>query len=243
MSQTGQGKTSSVVERWAARPGRAVIFDFNGTLSDDEPILFQVFSGMFLEHLGWTLTSQDYFSHLAGRSDREIIETVLDDLHRADPDLVERLLAERRTRYFDLVAQRSPVLDETLGLVELLAEHRVPVGIVTGAQRADVDYVLAHRRMDSHFVTIVAEEDVTDGKPHPEGFLSAAGQMEVDPGSVLVFEDSLFGVRAAKAAGMDCIAVTGTHPAEGLAALADSVVDRLTPEILATVLAGTDLDA
>lgn len=62
-----------VVEHWAQTASPAVIFDFNGTLSDDEPILFDIFSELFRTHLGWTMTAQDYRTELLGKSDREII--------------------------------------------------------------------------------------------------------------------------------------------------------------------------
>ena len=231
---------SVVVARWASRPGKAVIFDFNGTLSDDEPILLHLFSDMFLEHLGWRLEPNYYFSVLAGRSDREIIEAVVSEQRGSDPTLVENLLAERRVRYFELVARESPIRDETIKLVEFLTLSRVPLGIVTGAQRPDVDYVLAGRGLTTSFPTIISEEDVAHGKPDPEGFRIAAAAMQVSPDSVLVFEDSIYGIRAAKAAGMYCIAVTGTRTAGDLSPAADAVVDHLDTQLFTILSGGID---
>ena len=79
---------------------------------------------------------------------------------------------------------------------------------------------------------VVTEEDVTRGKPDPEGFLRAARALGVEPHEVLVLEDSLAGVRAAKAAGMRCVAVTGTHDTATLAAEGVTVVDVLSPALL-----------
>ena len=59
---------------WLRSDQPAVIFDFNGTLSDDEHILFDIFSELFRVHLGWAMTADDYRDELLGRSDREIIE-------------------------------------------------------------------------------------------------------------------------------------------------------------------------
>ena len=65
---------TDVIETWLNSDQPAVVFDFNGTLSDDEHILFDIFSELFRGHLGWAMTAEDYRDELLGRSDREIIE-------------------------------------------------------------------------------------------------------------------------------------------------------------------------
>ena len=230
-------ESSGVLERWAAQIGRAVIFDFNGTLSNDEPILLRLFGEMFEEHLGWHLSVDDYFNRLAGRSDREIVELVVNEEGGGDATLVELLLRERRDRYCQLVGARSPIETETVELLSLLREAGVPLAIVTGAQRIDVDFVLSKRGLQGAFSVIVTEEDVKEGKPHPEGFLRAAALLGVDPGDVLVFEDSLFGLRAARAAGMASVGLVGTKSRHELEGEADLVVDSLGPGLLDALLA------
>ena len=76
---------------------------------------------------------------------------------------------------------------------------------MTGAQRDDVLAVLAGSPVGELFGVLIAEEDVSEGKPHPEGFLTAARLLNRLPGDVLVFEDSVPGVQAAEAAGMHCL--------------------------------------
>src|SRR5687768_15937108 len=88
-----------VIDQWSARPGRAVIFDFNGTLSDDEPLLLSIFTELFSRHLGWQMTPEEYAARLLGHSDREIIEIAVREQQGGDADLVEELLAQRRDRY------------------------------------------------------------------------------------------------------------------------------------------------
>jgi beta-phosphoglucomutase len=227
---------SDPLTSWASNPGRAVIFDFNGTLSNDEPVLLAVFADLFAAHLSWSLTEADYWERLAGRSDREIIEIVVAEQAGGDEQLVETMLGERRARYLERVEQRSPIEEETMALVQLLDRHDVPLAIVTGAQRPDVEFVLERRGLADHFAAIVTEEDVVEGKPHPEGFERGAALLGVSPADVLVFEDSLFGVRGAKAAGMWCVGVVGTKTRDELDAEAHLVVDRLTPTLMTAVL-------
>jgi beta-phosphoglucomutase len=228
-------RASSAVAAWAAAPGRAVIFDFNGTLSDDEPILHRLYTDMFRERLQWTLTPRHYYNRFAGRSDREIIEIVVEELAGGDANLTRELLAERRTRYCELVEQQSPILSATVDTVRGLTDHGVPLGIVTGAQRIDVEFVLSRSPLAEVFTVIVTEEDVTRGKPDPEGFELGAQRMGVEPAAVLVFEDSIYGVRAARSAGMRCIAVEGTRTRAELEGDADGVVSSLRPDLFAVL--------
>lgn len=208
----------------------AVIFDFNGTLSDDEPVLFAVFREMFRHHLGWDMRHEDYFSRLAGLSDREIVEHAV--AAHGTASQVDVLLTERRERYAALVAERSPVRPGARDLVRALVDSGRRVAIVTGAQRPDVRLVLDGIAEGGHFEVIVTEEDVQRGKPDPEGFLLAATALGVEPGSTVVLEDSVAGVRAGLAAGMTVIALAGTADEQTLAAEGVTVVHELSPALL-----------
>jgi HAD superfamily hydrolase (TIGR01509 family) len=218
---------------WANAQRPAVIFDFNGTLSDDEPILFRIFSELFGEHLGWAMTQQDYDRQLLGHSDREIVEMAL-QITGVHGD-VDWLLALRKERYRELVADDNPIQPDTVRLVQLLAEHGVPLAIVTGAQRDDVRAVLENSPIGELIRVVVAEEDVTRGKPDPEGFLAGAAQLDCAPTDIVVFEDSVPGVRGALAAGMRCIAVSAA-PSDELTAVAPALIPRLSADVVAPAL-------
>jgi len=228
---SGNGRAARVITAWARHPGRAIAFDFNGTLSNDEPLLLRLYTELFRLRLRWDLTPLDYFRRFAGRSDREIVETAVTEHAPESAGLVAELLAAREARYRDLVRERSPIEPATGALVGLLRDHAVPLAIVTGAQRVDVDLVLGRSGLMTAFEVIVTEEDVRHGKPHPEGFALAAARLGADPSAVLVFEDSIFGVTAAHAAGMTCIGVVGTKSRAELEPEADAVVDELGPAL------------
>ncbi len=110
-----------IIRQWARTASPAVIFDFNGTLSDDEPILFDIFSELFRTHLGWAMTADDYRTELLGMSDREIVDYAVARHGGAGTPDVEELLRLRHGRYKQRVAGRSPITAEALRLVELLA--------------------------------------------------------------------------------------------------------------------------
>jgi beta-phosphoglucomutase len=229
---------SDVIEQWLRSPRPAVIFDFNGTLSDDEPILFDIFSELFRTHLNWDMTPEDYRNELLGRSDREIVEHAVTRHGGGTEEEVAELLRLRQGVYKQRVAGKNPIADTTVELVKLLADNHIPIGIVTGAQRDDVLAVLESSPAGELFSVLIAEEDVRNGKPHPEGFLAAARLLDREPSDVLVFEDSAPGVRAALAAGMHCIVVGDTQHPHELWATATAIVADLSPELVSDALAG-----
>ncbi|MBD0318210.1 MAG: HAD family phosphatase [Thermoleophilia bacterium] len=205
----------------------AVMIDFNGTLSDDELVLAEIFSQLFCEY-GKPLTADEYFGRLAGLSDPEIVRTWLGRDH---PD-VEKVVGERIARYRAAVAGGSTVPPEAREAVRYAAA-RIPVALVTGAARIEVEPVLEAAGIADAFSVLVSADDVGRGKPHPEGYERALALLDGDlaPDRVVVFEDTEAGVAAAKAAGMRCVALLGTLAPERLAA-ADELAERLDVELV-----------
>jgi beta-phosphoglucomutase len=208
---------------------RAVVFDFNGTLSDDEPILCEIFQELFAEH-GRPLTAQEYYDELAGLSDPEIVRTWLGPDHPAAGDVIE----QRISRYRERVADGSSVPQPRRDAVGYAAE-RVPVGVVSGAARAEIEPVLVAAGLEGHVSFVVAAEDVERGKPHPDGYERAIALLDVEPSDVLVLEDTEAGVAAAKAAGTRAIAVLGTLAPERLAA-AEQIVPAVDVPLMRRLL-------
>jgi beta-phosphoglucomutase len=205
-------------------PVRAIIFDFNGTLSDDEPILCEIFQELFAEH-GRPLTATQYYDELAGLSDPEIVRTWLGDDH---PD-VDAVIAERVERYREAVGDGSSVHEHVREAVHYAAA-RVPLAICSGAARAEIEPVVAAAGIAACFQTIVSSDDVVQGKPDPEGYLKTL-QLLGDPQDALVFEDTEAGIASAKGAGLRVIAKRGTLAPERLRA-ADELVDRIDRELI-----------
>ena len=209
---------------------RAVIFDFNGTLSHDEGILCEIFSELFAEH-GRPLSPQEYFDELAGLSDPEIVRTWLG----RDYPAVEEVIERRIERYRELGDGSS--VPETVREAVRYAAERVPVSIVSGAARVEIEPVIQAAGLAGLVTAIVAGEDVGDGKPHPAGYLRALELLDggLDASDVLVFEDTEAGVASAQAAGLRCFAVLGTLAPARLAA-ADEIVPEIDVELMRRLL-------
>ena len=213
---------------------RAIVFDFNGTLSADEHLLSGIFQELFAKH-GRPLSAQEYFDELAGLTDPEIVRNWLGPDH---PD-VEAVIEQRVARYQAAVADGSTVHQPVRAAVRYAAE-RVPLAVVSGSTRAEIEPVLAAAGLSELVQVIVSSDDVAEGKPSPEGYLRALHLLDagLKAEEVVVFEDTESGVAAAKAAGMLCVAVLGTVAPERLAG-ADEIVDALEPAVLHRLLAGT----
>ena len=200
----------------------SVLFDFNGTISDDEPLLCAIFQELFAD-AGQPMSDEDYFGGLAGLSDPEIVRRWLG---RDDPAIVDRKIA----RYRDRAADGSTV-DEEARLAVLLAAEHGPVAVVSGAARSEIEPVLAAAGLRDAVQAIVAMEDVPRGKPEPDGYLQALELLRVRPGDAAAIEDSPPGIAAARAAGLRCAALTRTFPAERLAG-ADVLAARVDRELI-----------
>ena len=205
----------------------AVIFDFNGTLSDDEPILCEIFRELFAEQ-GRALSAREYFDRLAGLSDDEIVRRWLGRDHPA----VETVVEQRIARYRAAVRDGSTVGDPVRAAVRYAAE-RVPLAIVSGAAREEIAPVVAAAGLAPLLAAVVAADDVARGKPDPEGYLQALELLDdgLRAPDVVAIEDTEAGVAAAKAAGVRCVAVAGTVAPARLAA-ADELVPRVDVELM-----------
>src|SRR5579864_2501769 len=207
-------------------PPDAIIFDFNGTLSDDEPILCEIFRTLFAEH-GRPLTAEQYYDELAGLSDPEIVRTWLGRDH---PD-IDAVIAERVERYRAAVADGSSVHDSVREAVRYAAE-RVPLAICSGAARAEIEPVIAAAGLADCFRAIVSSDDVVHGKPDPEGYVNALGILGVDAADAVVLEDTEAGIASARAAGVArVLAMQGTLEPHRLAQ-ADELIDRIDVDVI-----------
>jgi beta-phosphoglucomutase len=201
---------------------QAVVFDFNGTLSDDEPVLARVYEELFAE-LGRPLTPAQYFEQLAGHTDEEMFIRWLG----ASSD---ELIRERVRRYNELVSDGSTVHDDVRAAVRWAAE-RMPVAVVSAALRDEIEPVLAASGHRELFSLVQSQDDDTRGKPDPQPYLLASERLGLPPHELLVFEDTDVGVASAKAAGARVVGLTRTLGAERMAA-ADELVDRIDVAVL-----------
>jgi beta-phosphoglucomutase len=211
-------------------PVSAVIFDFNGTLSDDEPLLCEIFSHLFAEH-GRPMSAQEYFDRLAGLSDPEIVRTWLGEDH---PD-VQAVIDERVRRYRAAAADGSTVHEHVREAVRYAAEH-APLGICSGAARDEIEPVVEAAGLADCFRAVVTSDDVVHGKPDPEGYAKTLQLLAADATETIAFEDTEAGIASARAAGVGrVLAMRTTLDAQRLTA-ADELIDRIDVDLMRRLL-------
>ena len=213
---------------------RAVIFDMDGVLVDSEPLMSAAAIAMFKEK-GLTVQPDDFLPFVGTGEDRYIGGVA--QKYQFSLDLPE---AKRRTYeiYLAMVPEQLKVFP---GVVELVMACRQAGLRVAVASSADAVKIIANLRKIGLPVkfwhAVVTGGKIKNKKPAPDIFLAAAKKLDVTPASCVVVEDAVNGVAAAKAAGMRCVAVAQTFPAEQLRAadltrqaIAQVLLSDLAPE-------------
>lgn len=198
----------------------AVIFDLDGVIVNSEPIHLLA-TQRSLALIGRSLTEEEYYRRYVAFTDRELFLALLGE---GDPD-IDRLVREKQRVYRVLAQEGVKAYPETVTFIRK-AWGTFPLALTTGSTREEAEGTLRALGLRDAFRVVVSCEDYRRGKPDPEPYLLTARLLQLPPRLCLVIEDTIEGVRAAKAAEMSCLALTTTHPREELSE-ADLVLDSL----------------
>lgn len=193
----------------------AFIFDMDGVLTDNMKYHAESWVELFRDFGLEGLDARRYLVETAGMKGLDVLRYFLDPQISAGE--ADRLTELKDFLYRVMYRDR---IKPMRGLDEFLRDSEkrgIRLGIGTGAGPANIKYVLGLLGLEKTFGTVVSAYDVERGKPHPDIFLRAAGLLDADPASCIVFEDALPGVEAARSAGMQCVAITTTNDAEAFA--------------------------
>lgn len=211
---------------------RAILFDFNGVIINDEPIQFAAYQKILADR-GMELTERDYYASL-GMDDWAFVRANFARAGReyddqSARDIVEAKSAEHRR----IMSEDLPLFPGVVTFIKDAARH-FSVGVVSMARRVEIDYVLERAGLADTFPMIISTEDAKACKPDPDCYLrgrsrlnlwrDAQGKQALSPTEILVIEDSPPGVRAARAAELYALGVTNTVSAEELRAAGANVV-------------------
>jgi beta-phosphoglucomutase len=197
---------------------QAVFFDFNGVVIDDEHLQLKVYQDL-LGGEGVAVTEADYYSSL-GMDD---IAFVRASFERAGKELSEqalgRIIEAKTAAHRELIKDELPLFPGVVTFIKALA-RRHPLGLVSMANRAEIEYVLERASLGGYFTVVVSAEDAHAHKPDPSCYNNAlnflnrkrsqAHVLPISPEECLAIEDSPPGIRAGLGAGMRALGVTNT---------------------------------
>ena len=190
-------------------PVQLLIFDCDGVLIDSE-VLVCTFCSEELTRLDFPITPAEVVTRYAGRPEREIIADVEQHWGRAVPAEYFAAMKQRIHHAFRHELQAVPHVRE------VLARARIPMCVASSSNPEKLRMGLEATGLLSHFVredstapAVISAAWVSHGKPAPDVFIYAAGWMQTPVENCLVLEDSVPGVRAARAAGMRVFGFTG----------------------------------
>jgi beta-phosphoglucomutase-like phosphatase (HAD superfamily) len=208
---------------------QAVFFDFDGVIADSEPLHLQAYQSV-LRRDGIDLSREDYYERYLGYDDVGLFRALMTDRGLAVDDAKIDELIEAKSKIIESLLSGDDVLfPGAVDCVKRCAAH-VPLAVASGALGPEIELVLGHAGLRSSFKAIASASDGVRGKPAPDLYLLAIAKLRevcaVNAGSSVAIEDSHWGLQAARAAGLRCVAVTHTYRAADLSG-ADLVVESL----------------
>lgn len=190
---------------------KCVIFDMDGVLVDSHPSHIKVWK-KFLLSKGLSVTDAELEFVRDGGKKEEILRHFLGNLN----DDQVQVYGREKEQLFQEEVQNLKTIAGVQELLEELHRSGIPMALASNGSSGRVHNILDVLRLRGYFATVVTGSDVALGKPHPAIFHKAAAQLQAQPFETLVFEDSVSGVRAAKAAGMKCLGITDQQRAKAL---------------------------
>jgi len=211
---------------------RAVIFDFDGVITDSEILHLRSFNQVLAQH-NIEIATKDYYKDYLGLTDLDLLKLLVDkDLLKLDDQAIISLAEQKKQVFEKLARTEGRIIEGVRDFLEMLNQNNILMAICSGALRAEIELILDEARLRHFFEVIVSAEQVKKGKPHPEGFLLTLQKLNgkttspILASQCIAVEDSHWGLEAAKAAGMHTLAVTNSYGADQLT-LAKKIVTRL----------------
>lgn len=206
---------------------KAVFLDFSGVIIHDEEINQALVEDIMLrENLRTDET--DYVQYCRSRSDRACLRDILANRGRILSDAYIDRLVESKTKAYRQQIEELDELPLSPHLTEFLSqlkEQNISIGLVTGAIRSEVEYILQRVNLGEYFDVIVAGDDLKPSKPKPEPYLLALRRLNLQPSECLAIEDNPVGIAAAKRAKIQVVGISNIYPLHMLQRQANWTVD------------------
>ena len=192
---------------------KAVLFDLDGTLLDNNEVHFKAWK-KYLKDNGKEISDEDFKENISGRTNQDAVEYVYDK--KMSKEEAEKYYLKKEEIYREMFAPDIKAINGLEAFLEDLKNNGVTMAIATSGIKVNIDFMFDNVPIKQFFDKIVDANDIKKGKPEPEIFLKTAEEVGFTGEQCIVFEDSIAGVQAGKAAGMKVVALTTTHTPEEL---------------------------
>lgn len=196
----------------------AVIFDFDGVIVDTEPLHYKAFQRV-LGPLGLGYSWQKYVDTYMGFDDRDaFVEAFAAGGRQLDDDVLRSMVARKAILFQEVILDGVTAYPGVVTLIHRLHEAKVPLAISSGALRSDIDPILEILGLQGRFDVIVTAEDVVKSKPDPECYQLAFDKLcrlckaSYAKSRTIAIEDTPAGIRSARSAGLQVVAVSNSYP-------------------------------
>lgn len=192
---------------------QSVIFDMDGVITNTMPDHFRAWRHV-LQEAGVTVSHYDVYSR-EGQPGLQSVREIFAAHHRPFDEVKARhLLREKEELFKSTVRQRF--ITGSRRFLRRLHHEGFRLALVTGTSRHEMHHILPDA-LYRLFAVAVTGNDVQHGKPHPEPYLTALKKLDILPKQAVVIENAPLGIRAAKAAGLRCLALETSLPRRHLA--------------------------
>lgn len=200
-------------------PIKLAIFDMDGTIADSEKIAQRVTIDFF-KSKGIIINKKEQ-KDVFGLNWKDLVSEILKRNGMEYSQTLKDTLKERYVRRMKKEVEAIPGAHDLL----IYLKESLPLALATNSRMREVDIICSKLDFNKYFDLKLARDHVKNAKPDPEIYLKAADNFNVKPDECIVFEDSVVGIKAAKNAGMRCIAITNTYPQKFLKA-ADLIIEN-----------------
>ncbi|MBB2151561.1 HAD family hydrolase [Pedobacter gandavensis] len=197
---------------------KAILFDLDGTLIDSEYFHYECWNEVLGEY-GIQLDYTDWLKNYAGIPLPVNAKNLLSK-YAISADLADVVKRREALTLERLKTKDVELMPYALDMIEFLYERKLLLAIVTSSPREDVAAIFNRNGLKKYFTLIITRTDVIQNKPAPEGYQKCCAMLGVVREECIVYEDTLNGIKAAKAAGIRCIAIqsnTDVHPSLAIA--------------------------
>jgi HAD superfamily hydrolase (TIGR01509 family) len=209
-------------------PVRAVVFDMDGLMFNTE-LVFNATGTELLRRRG-KVPHPQLFQQMMGRRAAEAFTAMIELMELTET--IDELQEESEAIFYDLLDDILAPMPGLFKLLERIESVGLPKGVATSSGRAYLEDMLGRFDLAHRFHMTLGAEDVTNGKPDPEIYLTAAERLDVEPAEMLVLEDSEAGTQAAAAAGAQIISVPHEHSDRHNFSMATAIADRLDDPVV-----------